>query len=337
MHDRSGEVDLGRLTTQTRIRRTCWLATAIWLLTCGCTGEEQSLRPKSAVLLVGGTVTFTRVGEGSATFSIDEGASGGAITPDGIYTAPLTAGVYHVRIRSNSEPDKSAVATVSVVGPVAAPSQAKVGDTISATIQAPDSVTLTWKASRGTILGSSGVPTISVLTGVDDVVLSVLARDAEGASATASATVEVFPVPDVATPDFVLAGGRSTAAVRVAGSRFTYRWNVTGGQVVGPPNGSSIAYSAGEPGQLTVSTSAVNSAGHAGPTGSAAVTVARFGLQLLAGAASGGGSVDGLGGEARFFFNKHAAGNFAGAGQSMSPTGRTARSASWSRRAPAGW
>jgi sugar lactone lactonase YvrE len=125
---------------------------------------------------------------------------------------------------------------------------------------------------------------------------------------------EVFPVPTITTQNFLLASGTGTAVVQNPDAGFTYQWTVLGGEVAGARTGNSIAYRATGASPITVSCSAVNAAGHAGPAGSAAVNVAEYGLQLLAGSASGGGSVDGTGGAARFFFNKHAAGNFAAGG-----------------------
>jgi hypothetical protein len=126
--------------------------------------------------------------------------------------------------------------------------------------------------------------------------------------------VEAFPVPSVATQNFVLAGRTGTAVVQNPDAGFTYQWAVSGGQVVGASTGNSIAYEATGSDPLTVSCSAVNAAGHSGAVTSTTVSVSEFGLQLLAGSAGGGGSIDGMGGDARFFFNKHAAGNFAGDG-----------------------
>jgi|GEM_PF-1407782 len=278
------------------------------------TDYTQSLSPKSAVVFVGGAVSFTRTGSGSATFSVEEGAAGGSVTSTGRYTPPSTPGLYHVRVQSDSQSDKFAVAPVSVVGSISAPAQVKVGDTISASVQAPTSVVLSWSATGAALQNSGAASTVTLVAGDSDVVLGLSASDALAASASSSATVEVFPVPTIATQNFLLAGGTGTAVVQNPGARFAYSWNVSGGQITGASTGTSIAYAAAGPGALTVSCSATNAAGHSGPMSTADVTVAEFGLQLLAGSASGAGSVDGTGDGARFFINKHAAGNFAAGG-----------------------
>lgn len=52
----------------------------------------------------------------NVTWSITEGAAGGTITAEGVYTAPSTPGTYHVVATSAAYPTKSATATVVVGG-----------------------------------------------------------------------------------------------------------------------------------------------------------------------------------------------------------------------------
>lgn len=49
----------------------------------------------------------------SVTWSVQEGAAGGTITSGGVYTAPATAGTYHVVATSVADPTKTAVSTVT--------------------------------------------------------------------------------------------------------------------------------------------------------------------------------------------------------------------------------
>lgn len=60
----------------------------------------------------GATVTGTS--NTAVTWSVQEGAAGGSITTAGVYTAPSTAGTYHVVATSQADATKSAVATVVV-------------------------------------------------------------------------------------------------------------------------------------------------------------------------------------------------------------------------------
>lgn len=77
-----------------------------------------SVAPSNPKVGTGGTVQLTATVTGSAnlavTWSVDEGAAGGAVTAQGFYTAPNTAGTAHVRATSQADSSKSSVATVTV-------------------------------------------------------------------------------------------------------------------------------------------------------------------------------------------------------------------------------
>ena len=60
------------------------------------------------------TATVTNTTNRAATWTIQEGAAGGTITSGGVYTAPASAGTYHVVGTSVADPTKSAIATVTV-------------------------------------------------------------------------------------------------------------------------------------------------------------------------------------------------------------------------------
>jgi hypothetical protein len=69
--------------------------------------------PSSDVLGPLGVRTFTT--NVPVTWSVQEGATGGAITADGVYTAPGAAGLFHVVATSVQDASKATVAQVSVV------------------------------------------------------------------------------------------------------------------------------------------------------------------------------------------------------------------------------
>jgi galactose oxidase-like protein len=62
------------------------------------------------------TATVTGASDTSVTWSIQEGAAGGAISSSGAYTAPGAVGVYHVVATSNSDNTAKAIATVGLPG-----------------------------------------------------------------------------------------------------------------------------------------------------------------------------------------------------------------------------
>ncbi|WP_338262296.1 glycosyl hydrolase family 18 protein [Corallococcus caeni] len=81
-----------------------------------------SVTPTSATLALGGVQTFTATVTGSTntavTWSVLEGSTGGTVTSSGTYTAPRTAGTYHVVATSSADATKKATADVVVTGPV---------------------------------------------------------------------------------------------------------------------------------------------------------------------------------------------------------------------------
>lgn len=77
-----------------------------------------AISPTTPTVVVNLTQQFTAVVSNSTnttvTWSITEGATGGAITTGGLYTAPGTPGTYHVVATSVGDATKSATATVTV-------------------------------------------------------------------------------------------------------------------------------------------------------------------------------------------------------------------------------
>lgn len=111
-------------------RRSACLAGLLALLALtGCSGGgggngPQSasvvITPPAATLAVGGSQTFVarvdNIPNQLVRWGVTEGA-GGTITKNGFYTAPATAGTYHIVATSVADPTKSAAATVTVTAP----------------------------------------------------------------------------------------------------------------------------------------------------------------------------------------------------------------------------
>lgn len=78
-----------------------------------------TISPSTLGIRRGGTWTFANTVSGSSntaiTWSMQEQSAGGAITADGVYTAPAVEGTYHLVATSNADPTKSAVAIVNVL------------------------------------------------------------------------------------------------------------------------------------------------------------------------------------------------------------------------------
>lgn len=77
-----------------------------------------SISPHRPIVVVGGSVnleaTVSNATNRAVTWSIVEGASGGAITASGVYTAPANAGTYHVTATSQADANKSDTIDVDV-------------------------------------------------------------------------------------------------------------------------------------------------------------------------------------------------------------------------------
>ena len=82
------------------------------------TGVTISVSPSSATTDACKTVSFSAAVAGGTTagltWSVREGASGGTITSAGLYTAPSTAGTYHVVATSPADPTRTGEATVTI-------------------------------------------------------------------------------------------------------------------------------------------------------------------------------------------------------------------------------
>ena len=76
-----------------------------------------AFNPTAVVMTIGQSVTFsatlTPAGSGGVTYSVQEGNAGGSVNPTtGAYTAPGTAGTYHLIATSQADPTQSATATI---------------------------------------------------------------------------------------------------------------------------------------------------------------------------------------------------------------------------------
>jgi hypothetical protein len=80
-----------------------------------------SVSPATATVAAARSIQFTASVNGSSntsvSWTVQEGAGGGAVSSTGLYSAPSSAGTYHVVATSVADPSKSAAATVSVTAP----------------------------------------------------------------------------------------------------------------------------------------------------------------------------------------------------------------------------
>ncbi len=108
-----------------------------------------AITPPSAAINSCQSATFTATVTGTTntavTWSVQEGSAGGTVTAAGVYTAPSSAGTYHVVATSQADPTKSAVATVTVTDKILSVAVAPSSTSVPAggTVQFTASVTTT--------------------------------------------------------------------------------------------------------------------------------------------------------------------------------------------------
>jgi hypothetical protein len=162
--------------------------------------------PASATVASGVSKTFSATVTGTSntqvTWSVLE-ASSGSITSSGVYTAPATAGTYHVTATSVADPAKSATVAVTVtpavvsISPTSASMTTGGSTTFTATVTGASNTAVTWSVVEvgGGYITSSGVYTASSTVGTYHVKATSVADTTK--SATAIITVSAptpFPI-----------------------------------------------------------------------------------------------------------------------------------------------
>lgn len=187
--------------------------------------------PRRTVLVAGQSRPFqaaaTGLGNTGFTWSVQEGV--GSVSPQGVFTAPLTAGIYHVVATSTVNGSVSAVATVDVVADLevsVSPAliQLRPGavQRFSASVVGSSDPAVTWSASGGSI-AADGTYTAPGAVGT----YTVTAASAANPQATATATVVVSstggPIPVPKITSFT-----ADATVVLAGAPVNLAWTVLG-------------------------------------------------------------------------------------------------------------
>jgi len=193
-------------------------------------------------VLQGGTQTFTATVTGSVNrqvnWTVQEGAAGGVITTNGVYTAPLTQGVFHVIAASQADSTKSITAAVTVpaVSVAISPSMPIVNEdeaqAFTALVNGSINTAVVWSIQEGTAGGAitaNGVYTAPSTQGTFHIVATSQADSAKNSTAT----VTVPPVSVVIAPqsDTLKAlGTRTFTATTAAGTPIiAVTWSVQEG------------------------------------------------------------------------------------------------------------
>jgi O-glycosyl hydrolase len=228
-----------------------------------------SINPTTASLLTNATASFSASVTGTAnsavTWSVQE-AAGGTISATGLYTAPATAGTWHVVATSAADTTKSAAAAVTVAAPAVAvsinPSAVNVltsaTATFTATVTNGSNTSVTWSVQEaaGGAISAAGLYTAPALAGTYHIVATSKADTTKSATATAVVS---------ATPVVVVSVNPQTATVP-SGGTFAFSAGVTGSADAG------VTWSVTEAGGGSVSAVGLYTAPAAGGTYHVVVT-----------------------------------------------------------------
>ena len=214
-----------------------------------------SVTPASASTQIRGTLSFTATVGGTVsgestgvTWSVQEGASGGSIDGSGRYTAPGTAGTFHVVARSVADSSRSGSATVTVTAPVinvsVSPASASVqasgtltfNATVTGTVSG-QSTAVTWSVQEGAAGGSidsSGRYTAPAGGGTFHVVATSVADPSRSASATVTVTAPPVIAVSVSPASISVSPGgtvsfTATVTGTVSGQSTAVTWSVQEG------------------------------------------------------------------------------------------------------------
>ena len=155
-----------------------------------------SLTPPNPTVALGATQAFTATvtdaSNTSVSWAVQEGAAGGTITTAGVYTAPNTAGTYHVVAVSNQDPSKIATATITVpvqvsLHPPTATLTLQQSRQFAANVLGTPNTAVTWSLQEGAaggVISTGGLYTAPNSPGTFHVVAHSQADPTQGATAT---------------------------------------------------------------------------------------------------------------------------------------------------------
>lgn len=215
-----------------------------------------TVSPSSANLATGGTQKLTATVTGTSTTGVTwavEESVGGQVTQAGLYTAPNTAGTFHVTATSVADTTKLARATMTValptvavtISPTAATVQVATQKQFASAVTGTTNSAVTWSIQEGTTGGSingSGLYTAPSSAGIFHIVATSQADLTKSASATV--TVTTAPVVSVnvtpASPT-VKQGATQTMTATVSGaSNPSVTWSIQEGAAGGSITSSGL-------------------------------------------------------------------------------------------------
>lgn len=156
---------------------------ALALLGCGIGEISISITPREATVNANGQVQFGASVGSAGNKTVLWSTTGGTVTDTGLFTAPEQASTCYVAATSQADGSKTAVATVTVITPVAVtPATIKVipggTQTFTAVVTATGGTNVTWSIKEGAVGGTitaAGVYTAPAANGTYRVVATSVA------------------------------------------------------------------------------------------------------------------------------------------------------------------
>ncbi len=230
-----------------------------------------SITPTSMSLMAGGTQQFAATVTGTSNTAVTWSATGGSISSNGMFTAPMNGGSYTVKATSMADSTKSASAAVNVasvsvnINPINAVVAAGGTQQFSAAASGTANTAVTWSLASGSgTVSSTGLYTAPATAGSATVMATSVADPSKVAIATVTiaAPVSVSVTPASKT---INVNGTAQFAASVTGSSNTaVNWSASGGSI-----SSSGFYTA----PASAGTYTVRATSAADPTKSASATV----------------------------------------------------------------
>jgi hypothetical protein len=136
----------------------------------------------------------------------------------------------------------------------------------------------TWTITGGTIGSGSGTSLITYTAGASgSVTLAVSVSNALGcvaASGNKLVSIVAYPATSITTSASVCSGSKGNpASVASAGTGAVYAWSISGGVINSGINSSSISYTAGASGSVTLSVKVTNSTGCSAASGNKSISI----------------------------------------------------------------
>ncbi len=219
-----------------------------------------SIVPNPTNLSTGATLQFTATVTGSAntavTWTVQEGSAGGAVSASGLYTAPATAGTFHVVATSVADTTKSATGTLTVTAPTPTPTPTPTSVPTPTPVPAvavsvtPTSASVTTGATRQFTASVNGSSNISVTWSVQEGAAGGTVNSS--GLYTAPATAGTFHVVATSNADITKSatGTIAVATTPVTPPIPTASWvNVTGNLAGLPSDCGTLSFLSGKPNQ----------------------------------------------------------------------------------------